>query len=130
MNLLSYAASGVIIFLVSFLVSTALAVWMIVRLPVDYFVRDPQQKARGDSRVARWLTILLRNILGLALIAIGIVLSIPGVPGQGLLTILMGIMISDFPGKQRLERKIIEMPNVLHLVNRLRQRFGAAPLIV
>ena len=130
MNVPSFAAYGVIIFLVSFVVSTGLAVWMIVRLPVDYFVRDRQQESKGRSRVTRWLTFLLRNILGLALIAIGILLSLPGVPGQGLLTILMGIMISDFPGKQRLERRIIGRPTVLHAINRLRERFGKAPLIL
>ena len=39
-----------------------------------------------------------KNILGLFLVALGVVLSLPGVPGQGLLTILLGIMLLDFPG--------------------------------
>jgi hypothetical protein len=42
----------------------------------------------------------------------------------------MGIMIADFPGKHRLERKIIGRPAVLHAVNGLRERFGKAPLVL
>jgi len=62
------------------------------------------------------------------LVGLGIVLSLPGIPGQGVLTILLGIMISDFPGKERLERKIVSYPKVLEALNKLRERFGKPPL--
>jgi hypothetical protein len=71
---------------------------------------------------------VLRNLLAVALVGLGIILSLPGVPGQGLLTILLGIMLSDFPGKERLERKIVGYPKVLQALNRLRQRFEKPPL--
>ncbi len=45
-----------------------------------------------------------------------------------MLTILLGVMISDFPGKERLERKIVSYPKVLEALNRLRERFGKPPL--
>lgn len=53
------------------------------------------------ARTVKWL---LRNVLGYALIALGVVLSIPLVPGQGLLTILVGLSLADWPGKQRFFR--------------------------
>jgi len=119
---------GVVIFVVSFVGTTALTVWFVVKLPADYFVQ--QRQPRSDSRwsVSHWAQFLLRNLLALALIGLGVVLSLPGIPGQGLLTILLGIMLSDFPGKERLERKIVSYPKVLVALNRLRQRFGKPPL--
>ena len=59
---------------------------------------------------------------------LGIVLSIPGVPGQGLLTILLGIMLLDFPGKSTLERKLLGRPEIVKAINRLRARFDKPSL--
>jgi hypothetical protein len=58
------------------------------------------------------------------------VLSIPGVPGQGILTILLGIMLLDFPGKRKLEHKIVSRPKVLSTINKLRHRFGKPALVL
>jgi|TARA_B110000483_G_C18031019_1_gene478733 hypothetical protein len=38
-------------------------------------------------------------------------------PGQGLLTILIGLMLMNYPGKSRLEQKIVRMPGVLASLN-------------
>ena len=69
-----------------------------------------------------------KNLLGFLLVALGIVLSIPGVPGQGLLTILLGVMLLDFPGKLTLERKLLSRPEVVRTINKLRGRFEKPPL--
>jgi hypothetical protein len=53
------------------------------------------------GKTVKWV---LRNVIGYALIALGIVLSIPFVPGQGLLTILVGLSLADWPGKRRFFR--------------------------
>ena len=60
--------------------------------------------------------------------ALGIVLSLPGVPGQGLLTVLLGIMLLDFPGRHRLEQKLLSKPSILNSINKLRARFDKKPL--
>ena len=62
--------------------------------------------------------------------ALGIVLSLPGVPGQGILTILLGIMLLDFPGRRKLEHKLVSRPQVLKTINKLRHRFGKPPLVL
>lgn len=121
---------GVVIFVVSFVGTTALTVWFVVKLPANYFIQQRQPRSPGRSSVSHWAQFLLRNLLAVALVGLGIVLSLPGVPGQGLLTILLGIMLSDFPGKMRLERKIVSYPKVLEALNRLRERFGKPPLQV
>jgi hypothetical protein len=62
------------------------------------------------------------------LVALGIVLSLPGVPGQGLLTVLLGVMLLDFPGKSRLEQKLLSRPSIVNAINKLRARFKKPPL--
>jgi len=59
---------------------------------------------------------------------IGIVLSLPGVPGQGILTILLGLIFLDIPGKRPLEARIIKRPAVLSAINNLRAKYSKPPL--
>jgi hypothetical protein len=70
------------------------------------------------------------NLVGLILVAIGIITSLPGVPGQGVLTIVIGIALTDVPGKRRIARSVLGRENVLRRVNAFRRRFGMAPLLV
>ena len=119
---------GFVIFIVSFVATTGLTVWFVVKLPADYFTQNDRRRSENRGSISHWVRFLLRNVLAVTLIGLGILLSLPGVPGQGLLTILLGIMLSDFPGKERLERKIVSYPKVLEALNRLRQRFGKPPL--
>ena len=74
--------------------------------------------------------IVAKNISGVVLVFAGILMSLPGVPGQGVLTILMGVMLLDFPGKRRLELKLVSRPKVLRTVNRIRARFDRPPLLL
>jgi UPF0716 family protein affecting phage T7 exclusion len=71
-----------------------------------------------------------KNVLGVILVVVGIVLVLPGVPGQGMLTILIGLMLLDVPGKRRLERRIVGRRRILKAINRLRKRFGGPPLVL
>jgi hypothetical protein len=73
---------------------------------------------------------ILKNVIGAGVVGLGLLLSFPGIPGQGILTILIGVMLLDFPGKRRLERAVIRRPRVLGAVNRLRARYGKPPLVL
>jgi hypothetical protein len=73
---------------------------------------------------------LLKNVFGLLLLVLGIIMAFPGVPGQGVLTILLGLMLLDFPGKRQLEYRIVSRPKVLRAINRLRARFGRPPMVL
>ena len=116
--------------LLTFAVSSVAAGWVLVRLPADYF-RGPPPPPRADRHLAvRWAARVGKNLLGLLLVAAGLLLSLPAVPGPGLLFLLIGLLLLDFPGKRRLERWLIGLPGVLAAVNRLRRRFGKAPLEV
>ena len=120
-----------ITFVVTFAVSLAVVGVLLVKLPANYFLERHERDLWIDQHpIVRWTGIILKNALGLALVALGVVLSLPGIPGQGLLTILFGVMLLDFPGKRRLERRLIGRPRVLDRVNRLRARFGKPPLVL
>jgi hypothetical protein len=118
-------AWGVVLFVLSAAGSLAIVTLVLVRLPATYFAGDGPRLA-GTSLVKR----LGKNVLGVFLVAVGVVLSIPGVPGQGVLTILIGVMLIDFPGKRRIERRIVSAPKVHKAIDDLRGRFGRAPLVI
>src|SRR5262245_41125890 len=102
---------GGAIFVVSLVGSMALSAFMLCRLPEDYLRR--QEGATVLDGRPRWQRVLLsvgKNVLGVLLVALGIVLSLPGVPGQGVLTILIGVMLLDIPGKERVERWLFSRP--------------------
>jgi hypothetical protein len=69
-----------------------------------------------------------KNALGVLLVAIGVVLSIPGVPGQGLLTILLGVMLLDFPGKPECGTKTAEETVHHERDHEVEKKFGKPPL--
>jgi hypothetical protein len=114
-----------------FALSLAVVGVVLVRLPATYFLGRPRRGLWIDQHPAvRWFGLFLKNALGYGLIALGALLSLPGIPGQGILTILLGVMLVDFPGKRKLERWLIGMPRVLGRVNRLRARFAKPPLVL
>ncbi|EIF51596.1 hypothetical protein SULAR_01983 [Sulfurovum sp. AR] len=72
--------------------------------------------------------IFLKNIIGVLLIIGGIFLLF--LPGQGILTILIGLLIIDFPYKYRFEIWVIKHPFVLKSVNKLRTKAKKRPLVI
>jgi hypothetical protein len=50
-------------------------------------------------------------------------------PGQGLITLMVGVLLVDFPGKQRLVQRVLGRPKVLSAVNKLRVKRGSPPLV-
>ena len=100
------------------------------RIPADYFCADRRGKTLWRKRRPglRMIVLILKNMLGLVLFLAGVLMLF--LPGQGLLTIFLGIMLMDFPGKYRLERYIISRGPVLRGINWFRKRSGVAPLEV
>lgn len=119
---------------VGFAVASALASvvvigYVLAQLPPDYFVNPAARGPVQRHPVLRVVLAVVRNLCGLLLIGLGILLSLPGVPGQGVLTILIGVMLVDFPGKHAAERWLLTRRGVLAGVNRLRARLGKPPLL-
>jgi hypothetical protein len=116
------------IFVAGVALSIALAAAVLVRMPADYFQGDGRDHLLASR--PPWKRILLRvgkNALGVLLVVLGVVLSVPGVPGQGFLTILIGLTLIDFPGKRKLEIRIMRNHMMLAGANAIRRRFHKAP---
>ena len=122
---------GVGVFLLSLGISFAAIAIVMVKIPANYFSSHyVQDFLPGSSWIVRWGAVIAKNLLGVLLIGLGIILSLPGVPGQGILTILLGLIMLDIPGKRPLESWIIKRPPVLSAVNNFRARYSKPPLIV
>lgn len=122
---------GALVFIVSFAINLALVSFILVKLPANYFRKSYSRNLwKSSPRIVRVLGVIGKNVLGLLLVALGVVLSLPGVPGQGVLTILLGIMLLDFPGRRRLELWLVSRPRVFKAINSLRHRFGKPPLVL
>jgi hypothetical protein len=122
---------AVFMFVSLFAASLAIALTVLIRLPPDY-LRTPRTE---DIRLAQptaclWARRISRNFLGAMLVVVGLVLSVPPIPGQGLITIIAGILLLDFPGRLSLLRKILGRGLLLASINRMRAKFSHPPLIV
>ncbi|MCB1677181.1 MAG: hypothetical protein KDI16_00685 [Halioglobus sp.] len=110
------------------LVATLIGVpWVVARLPSDYFARPRRSSWRlsPDAPVPALLLGLLKNLLGALLVLLGLVLLVT--PGQGVLTLLAGLLLMNFPGKYQLERWLVMRPGVLRGLNWLRARQRERP---
>lgn len=94
---------------------------VIVRLPADYFACD---KADGFiSRQAlplRIFLLILKNGAGIFLLTMGFVMLF--VPGQGILTILAGLSVMNFPGKRKMELRLASSDKVFRSLNWIRAK--------
>lgn len=102
---------------------------ILVRLPPDYFdTRVPRHWMKDHHPVLRLIGLMAKNVIGVIFLLAGFAMLF--LPGQGILTILIGVSLVDFPGKQRLEAKLIGQRTVLSAINTMRKRFHKPPLML
>lgn len=124
-QLLQLLGSLSLILLALTLVALALVV---ITLPTNYFTRDhrePSSLAHPHPLPWRGLS-LLKNLLGILFILLGIALLV--LPGQGALTILIGLTMTNFPGKYRLERRMMRQRAINKTLNQIRKLANKPPL--
>lgn len=122
---------GASVFLLSLVGSLLLVGFLLVMLPATYFQDFHSRDIWVDRHpVLRVAARIAKNALGVVLVVVGAILTLPGIPGQGVLTVLVGVMLLDLPGKRRVERRIVGRPRILRSINRLRRRFGKLPLVL
>lgn len=102
--------------------------FLIARMRPDYFLPDRDEDRLFAHRhpVVRWTGIILKNVFGSLLFLFGLVML--ATPGQGLITMFVGLLLMDFPGKRELERRLIRMPGIRRAIDWIRQRAGREPL--
>jgi hypothetical protein len=99
-----------------------------LRIPANYFSEPRRVPTLGGNwpPPIRWIVILLKNAIGILVLLFGIAMLI--LPGQGLITVLIALILIDFPGKYRLQRWVVQRKPVLNSVNWLRKRGQREPL--
>jgi hypothetical protein len=102
---------------------------IVVSWPADRFKGEHDTRPGVKRHILIHVLLLIaKNVGGALLVILGLIMSVPGVPGQGLLTALIGLSLLNFPGKRRLERRFVRIHAVFRGVNRLRARFHHPPL--
>lgn len=101
--------------------SVLLIPWLVAKLPADYFARHEHPAAWADAHpLLRIVLLAAKNLVGLVLIALGILMLV--LPGQGILTIVAGIALVDFPRRHRLVQWIVARDPVMNALNWVRRR--------
>ncbi|HEX4405955.1 MAG TPA: hypothetical protein VH560_14055 [Polyangia bacterium] len=104
--------------------SLAIAALVVVSWDPERFKPDAREAfLEARHPVVRALARVGKNLAGVVLVLLGIVMALPGVPGQGILTMIIGLTLLDFPGKRAFERRLVSRPFILRQLNALRARF-------
>ena len=122
--LIGMGISSIFIFLISILGIS----WFVAQIPEDYFLRSKRQpsKWREQKPILRFVVMFGKNLIGLSLIIGGLLMLV--LPGQGLLTIVTGLLLVNYPGKYKLEQKLSSMPSIFRALNWIRLKAKKPPL--
>lgn len=102
--------------------------WLAIRIPTDYFVHRQHVADRWRSRhpLVRIGLLAAKNLCGIVLVLAGVAMLV--LPGQGILTLLVGLLCLDFPGKYALEQRLVRQRPVLAAINWMRAKGNRPPL--
>lgn len=102
---------------------------IVASIPPDYFSEPRRHPACLTQRypILCILLLIIRNLIGLTFALMGIIMLVT--PGQGVLTILVGLTLMNYPGKYRAERWLITQHSVWRFTNLLRHKAGKQPLV-
>jgi hypothetical protein len=120
---------GTALLILQIVISYGAIIFVMIKLPADYFSSTyAQNQITGGSFFIRWGAAIVKNLVGVILVIAGIVMIVT--PGPGGLTILLGLIMMDIPGKRPLEAKLIQKPAILSTINKLRARYDKSPLMM
>ncbi len=112
----------------TFVLSLVLIPWVISRLSKDCFLRiHLNDKVSSPPTVGSILLVIFRHCLGIILLLAGLAMLF--LPGQGLLTIFLGVLLISFPGKRKFILFLVFRPEVQHSLNWLRKKSGKPPFL-
>lgn len=112
--------------LLTFIFSIVTIPLLVARLPREYFLQQ-----RPKSTNSRKLTfgaislLLIRNMIGLLLVLAGVAMLF--LPGQGVITIIIGIAVMSFPYKRRLIRILSRPLSVRNSLDWIRKKMNKEP---
>ena len=120
------ATAALVISIVTLVGGAIAAPRLLARLPADYFVRAPTIPPPGSQPARQRLLLWLRSLIGALLIVLGVFMLV--LPGQGVLTMVAGLSLLRFPGKRKLQRRLLGAPGIRALCDAIRRRAGKPAL--
>lgn len=113
--------------MVTFVISIICIPLLVARLPRDYFQRAARRGTTTPRRVTSGYLFLLvfRNIAGMALLLAGVAMLF--LPGQGIITMIIGLVIMQVPFKRKLIYRMTRPLSVRHGLDWLRTRMKREP---
>lgn len=115
------------LFIIGTLLYFCIMIYAIISMDPDYFIRDEtKMPVRKMHPYLWWIVKIVKNIIGIGLVIIGFLMLF--LPGQGLLTIFMGLLFMDFPGKRKLEVSLTHRPSIQKFIDEIRRRAGRPPI--
>lgn len=116
--------------IIVFFATLAIIPYFIVRIPEDYLIRRRRraEKPFAQKPKMRLFYLILKNLLGIIFVLAGLIMFV--IPGQGVITMLIGIMLMNFPGKRTLATTIVRQPTIFKSINWTRAKALCPPLIL
>ena len=96
--------------------------WLLAKLPVNYF-SNPQLSVNRTP--TQRLISVVKTLLGLIMVIVGFVMMVT--PGPGLVFVVLGLALCEFPGKHRLMTSLVRRPSVFASLNWLRKKAKKPP---
>jgi purine-cytosine permease-like protein len=109
--------------IISLVLSIFITPYVIINIPEDYFISKRRVPKKG---IVYLFTRIVKNLFGLFVGLIGLIMIFT--PGQGLLFLLIGFIMLNFPGKYRLEKKLIKNKRIYIMINKIRKRHNQPPI--
>tara|TARA_R110000737_G_scaffold351080_1_gene392125 strand:+ start:2310 stop:2729 length:420 start_codon:yes stop_codon:yes gene_type:complete len=109
--------------------------YTITQLDTRYFLHkenpgdDAIKKAKLTSQasIKTLFVNFAKIIVGICLVVCGLVMLV--LPGQGLITMLIGLSLIPFPGKHKFEKNILARKSVRYSLNWIRRKANKTPFI-
>ncbi|MGL1893885.1 MAG: hypothetical protein OCD02_19765 [Spirochaetaceae bacterium] len=108
--------------IITFVGSLILIPLIIINLSPDYFSEKGHSLYEYKHPIIRYTVLIVKNIFGYILLVLGFIMLF--IPGQGLLSITLGIFFINFPGKKKLEYKVLSNKKVSSVINSIRRKAG------
>ena len=117
-----------IISTITFFLSLLIVPWIICRLNKNFFLHLHEHTKKEDEHPATFILLkLLRYFMGSLLLFAGILMLF--LPGQGLLTMILGISLLDFPGKRTLIDWVLHFHPIQNGLNWIREKGTKSPFL-
>ena len=108
-----------------FFLSLFLLRYVILRLPEDYFIKVSSISKSNSKSLKKIIVRIAKNALGFLLTICGIILLFT--PGQGMITILIGLCLIDLAIVNQFKKKIINNSKVQKALNWIRTKKSVKP---